>query len=257
MGDCYITRRGGGSGGLNFGIETYASELLLPASAAENTIAVITDTAMTGYVISINTPVSPEEGMVWIKTGTNDVVSLNALKKDALMVYITGGSQYISGAWVGKTIMVYQSGSWKSTEYVVFDGSWRNGHSFVSLSTGYNSNSTITINNNANPATFSTDAKGAYIGGINTTGYRTLQITSSISKGNKTMSWFIYGLGRDTKWYDSATTNMPVSKRVTETHSYVTENFDISSLNETLYFKAYTFGNTTITFSLWDLKLIP
>ena len=53
------TNVGGGGGGLNFSVKAYASESSLPASASENTIAVITETAITMWVADVKEPESP------------------------------------------------------------------------------------------------------------------------------------------------------------------------------------------------------
>ncbi len=114
MGDCYITRRGSGSGGLNFNVIAYASELLLPATAKENTIAVITETPITGWSFAASTPASPYEGMVWFSTANVTVKSFNAVKKNELLVYPNKASQYVNGMWVEKIALHYQNGVWNS-----------------------------------------------------------------------------------------------------------------------------------------------
>ena len=110
MSEGYII--GGGGSALNFKVIAVSSELLLPATAKENTIAVITDTAITAYVFSSTAPTSPAEGMVWFATGTNSTVGFNAIKKNGLWVYPTGCQQYVSGAWVSRTAKTYQNGAW-------------------------------------------------------------------------------------------------------------------------------------------------
>lgn len=111
MGDCFIVRRGGA--GLNFKVKAYASELLLPATASENTIAVITDTAISSYVFSTTEPQNPVDGMVWFYTGTQSSIEFNALKKNNLQVYPLGAKQYIGDVWVSKTAKIYQNGEFE------------------------------------------------------------------------------------------------------------------------------------------------
>lgn len=103
---------GGGGSNLNFKVISVASESALPSSAAENTIAVITTTAITSYVFASSAPTSPAEGMVWFATGTASAVGFNAIKRNGLWVYPTGCQQYVSGAWVSKTAKTYRDGAW-------------------------------------------------------------------------------------------------------------------------------------------------
>lgn len=103
---------GGGGSDLNFKVIAVASGSALPSGAAENTIAVITTTAITSYVFASSAPTSPAEGMVWFATGTASNVGFNAIKRNGLWVYPTGCQQYVSGTWVSKTAKTYQDGAW-------------------------------------------------------------------------------------------------------------------------------------------------
>jgi len=114
----------GGGGVLSFQVKAYASESSIPATEAENTIAVVTGTAISSYVFSSAQPKSPSAGMVWIKVGASGD-GFNALKgtKNALNVYPLIIHQYVNGTWVAKTSKIYQAGKWKS----FFDGVFLNG----------------------------------------------------------------------------------------------------------------------------------
>lgn len=118
MSEGYII--GGGGSSLNFKVIAVSSELLLPATAKENTIAVITTTPITSYVFSSSAPTSPTEGMVWLVTGTASTVEFNAIKKNGLWVYPTGCQQYVSGAWVQKTVKTYMSGAWQDWQTYLY-----------------------------------------------------------------------------------------------------------------------------------------
>lgn len=140
------TNAGGGGSALNFKVIAVSSELLLPATAKENTIAVITDTAITSYVFSADTP-TPEEGMIWFTTETSSVVSFDAIKKNVLRVYPTNCQQYTSGGWVKKAAKTWQNGAWvewwdgyyykEGNEEVIVTGGWNtytlNGVSKITL----------------------------------------------------------------------------------------------------------------------------
>ena len=103
---------GGGGAGLNFKVIACASAEDLPDSARENTIAVITETAINGYIFSSTEPTAPAEGMVWFLTGTGSRVAFSASKKNPVMVYPLSAKQYVGGAWVDVPAKSYQNGAW-------------------------------------------------------------------------------------------------------------------------------------------------
>lgn len=107
-----IGPNGNGGGGIALKIIRAASALTLPATAAANTIAVITEAEITGWVFSTAAPETPAEGMVWFAIGNNSPVAFNAIKKNGLWVYPTSCQQYISGSWVSKTAKTYKGGAW-------------------------------------------------------------------------------------------------------------------------------------------------
>ncbi len=132
MSEGYII--GGGGSALNFKVIAVSSEPLLPATAKENTIAVITTTPITSYVFASTAPTSPTEGMVWFATGTASTVGFNAIKRNGLWVYPTGCQQYVSGAWEQKTVKTYRNSAWvdwwngylydSGNEYDFVTGGW-------------------------------------------------------------------------------------------------------------------------------------
>lgn len=97
---------------LNFKVKAYASELLLPETARENTIAVITTAPISGYQISADEPANPEEGYVWISTGTVSGTPISVVKKNPLIIYPAYAWQYTDGAWAAVTAKTYQNGAW-------------------------------------------------------------------------------------------------------------------------------------------------
>ena len=137
MSEGYII--GGGGGALNFRVIAVSSELLLPATAKENTIAVITDTAITSYVFSSTAPTSPAVGMVWFATGTASTVGFNAVKKNGLWVYPTGCQQYVSGAWVSKTAQTYQNGAWQNWRTYLY----ANGDQYTDITGGWTTDGVV------------------------------------------------------------------------------------------------------------------
>ncbi len=107
-----IGPNGNGGGGIALKIIRAASALTLPATAAANTIAVITETEITGWVFSVSEPETPAEGTVWFATGTRSPVAVNILKKNGIWIYPASCQQYISGSWVSKTAKTYKGGAW-------------------------------------------------------------------------------------------------------------------------------------------------
>lgn len=129
---------------LNFSVVAYASETALPETAAENTIAVITTTHITGYLFSADEPTNPIEGNLWIGTVAEGNKSFNALKGNTLMVYPFFVQQYIDGTWLPATAFIYQKGTWVDfitylyelgNEYIAITGGLRS--DAVPLSASY------------------------------------------------------------------------------------------------------------------------
>ena len=115
---------GGGSGGLNFKIVSYATKSeLLADTPKENTIGVITSIPITGYHFGTEEPSPAAAGMVWITTGTSSQAAFNALKKNGIQVYPISAKQYVSGSWVDVTAKSYQNGEWVDwiRENVLYD----------------------------------------------------------------------------------------------------------------------------------------
>ncbi len=103
----------GGGTSLNFDVKSYATEeALLSATPKENTIGIITEHKITGWVFAATEPTEPVEGMVWISTGTSSAIEFNALKKNALQVYPISAKQYVGSAWMSVTAMNYHDAKW-------------------------------------------------------------------------------------------------------------------------------------------------
>ena len=105
----------GGDNTLNFKIVGGIAEPFYPK---ENTIWVLTENEINGWIFSAKEPETKTEGMVWICTGTSSPVEFNALKNNCVQVYPISAKQYIDGAWVSKTAKSYQNGSWK--DFIAF-----------------------------------------------------------------------------------------------------------------------------------------
>lgn len=80
-------------------------------TAAENTIAVVSDTAMTGYVLSADAP-EQSTGFIWVQTGGQSNVSFYADAGGCLKVSPKYVWQCVNGTWLGKESYIYQNGQW-------------------------------------------------------------------------------------------------------------------------------------------------
>lgn len=99
----------------NFEIVKYNSESeLLAATPANNTIGVVTTTAISSWVFSTSTPSSPTSNMVWIKTGKSGSVELNLVSTNGIIVYPLEAQQYINGTWTKVTAYNRQDNQWVS-----------------------------------------------------------------------------------------------------------------------------------------------
>ena len=128
---------GGGSGGLNFKIKAYPTkEALLSASAANNTIGIVTTEKITSWVVSHTAPEVPSEGMVWITIGNVSSVVINILKNNALYIYPRITQQYVSGIWVTREAFCYQNKIWT---YLWFGQLYTPGNEWDSVTGGWTS----------------------------------------------------------------------------------------------------------------------
>ena len=103
-----------GGGGLNVKVVAYS---VTPTGvAAENTIAVVTDTAISGWVMQAEQPTGTA-GLVWIEVAAASDVAFFADKKQRVKVYPKLVKQYVGGAWSNKEAHVYQNSAWVQFSY--------------------------------------------------------------------------------------------------------------------------------------------
>lgn len=121
MGTCYLNKLGSGVA-LNFNLVGYTSvEKLKVATPATNTIGIVTEINITGWIFSPSEPSYPHNGRVWIKTGTASSCAFNALKKNGIYICPISAHQYIGDEWVERTAMSYSDGRWiKWTDDVTY-----------------------------------------------------------------------------------------------------------------------------------------
>ncbi|MEG1304533.1 MAG: hypothetical protein RSD19_02995, partial [Oscillospiraceae bacterium] len=154
-----------GGAALNFKIIRAESAAVLPATAAENTIAVETATDITSWSFGTAQPTARADGSalvggeLWIQTSIVSECTFNALKKNEIKIYPVACRQYAGGAWVEKTAKTFQGGAWKSWSVMLFhDG-------LYDVSVGTMSNTPINAAKNAEMAAYgSTTAFGFKVG---------------------------------------------------------------------------------------------
>ena len=160
MADCFITRRGGGGiGGLNFEVVGGTTQ---PTNQKENTIWVNTNTDITSWVFSADQPESPTQGLVWIALSVTSDVELNALKKNAIQLYLSTAMQYVSGKWVKKDALIYQNGEWFS----LWDGVlYYNGNQYDAITGGWEQNPLSTYFDDPNTGDVTFNSGNIYLHG--------------------------------------------------------------------------------------------
>lgn len=155
--------------GLNFNVQAYESADSLPETAEENTIAVITDTEITGYMFASAEPQTPAEGMVWFATGSDSEISFSATKENGIYVYPLSSKQYISGEWNAKEIYAFQNGEWKQPTRYLFNA----GETFDTLTGGWEGYSRYNASVTRNSDSFLIQG---YNGGYQEAGIQTLNM---------------------------------------------------------------------------------
>lgn len=110
MAQAFLHFGGAGGTGADFNIEACVSADALPQNAAENTMAVISPTAVTGYRISRDMPEEASEGMVWIRTGEESETAFEAA--EALEVRPLYVKQFVDGCWVNRETWIRQQDVW-------------------------------------------------------------------------------------------------------------------------------------------------
>ena len=108
------TNAGGGGGGGGFTFKVVRYDTTPSGTAKENTIAVVSETAISGWVMQAEEPsvMAEDDGFVWIQVATQSDVAFYVDKKQYLKVYPKVVKQYVDGAWSNVEAYAYQSGEW-------------------------------------------------------------------------------------------------------------------------------------------------
>lgn len=249
MGTAFLYGNGGGGGSdLNFSVKTYASEeALLAAAPKENTIGVVTDTAVPKWGFYAAAPEAPAEGEIFFTVATESAGSFNALKKNALTVYPTLCQQSVSGELVRKAAYIYKDGAW-----VQFSTLWNgelfekgNVHADITGGWAYTNKSdsevimantdTDTIIECTNASGDSSNRKFYSLGKFDFTEWNTLTFVMDYYKTGESVR---YGVTTVKAPIVESSSNWPIIRYTQATGTY---NIDISTLSGSYYISSYSY----------------
>ena len=117
-------------GGSNITAKSYASVELLPTSASENAVAVISDTAVSDVYVQNEEPATPEAGDVWINTS---YYSNAQIRTGNITTYPISGKQYVGENWEHVNVYVRNNAEWLMLEVFLF----KYGDLFESITGGW------------------------------------------------------------------------------------------------------------------------
>jgi hypothetical protein len=234
MAECFLVQSGGVA--LNFKV---VGGLEQPATPKENTLWVNTDQEITGWVFDAKEPVEPQEGVVWFYISDFSSHKLNAVKKNAVNVYLVQGKQYISGAFTDVSVNLFQDGEWKAviTTLVLLDanGFHKNfskkgtSNQYCSVSIGTNS-FTVSANNTEHKGVY---AWGAFDEKIDLTPYSAITFTVSGGQNHRG------SLGASTS---TSYGGYVASKSVSGNGTF---KLDISDLKGEYYIVSHAYGDSS------------
>ena len=235
-----------GNADLNFSVARYNSADVLPESAEENTVAIITEHEITNWFFSSSEPSMPEEGEtpVWVGVGISSNAAFNALKENGIFVYPISAKQYINGDWMPVDIQVYQNGEWKLLELTLYRNGVFNTEVFgdpvfvnITPASGVQSDGTIKL-------------------------YRNQELKTSIAVDASPYSIFQYDIvsyndGRpEVKAIDEYGSVLATTNQVTGGIQTVT--LDLSAINKPIFINMLIWGNSdSDNINIDNLKFIP
>ena len=245
MATCFLYGNGSGGGSnLNFSVKTYASEEALLADAPkENTIGVVTDTAVPKWGIYAAEPEAPAEGEIFFTVATESAGSFNALKKNALTVYPTLCQQYVSGEWVRKIAYICKSGAWVQFSTLWNGELFEQGDVHADITGGWaytdKSGSEVIMANTDTDTIIVCDGNRKFysLGKFDFTEWNTLTFVMDYYKTGESVRYGVTTVKAPT--VDSSS-NWPIIRYTQATGTY---NIDISTLSGSYYISSYSYGS--------------
>jgi hypothetical protein len=227
-----ITRFGGGGGGLNFKVVQYTATPT--GTAAENTIGVVTSTAISGWVMQAEQPTAVA-GLVWIETAAASEVPFYADKKQTVKLYPKAVKQYVSGAWANKEAYVYQNGWVQFSSVSLY--LYANGDLYESVTGGWSTNNGTFGKITFEPAYIDLTNGNPYgtnwvytTNKIDITNYKTLKVNLTCRNGSNKLTGK-FGIGTSTTAFTSNGT-YTAGTAAEETNDWT---FDVSDSNGEYY----------------------
>ena len=203
-----VNMTGAGGGGLNIKVVAYASVPTL--AAAENTIGVVTDTAISGWVMQAEQPTGVE-GMVWIEVAAASDVAFYADKKQRVKVYPASVMQLQADGWTSVDAYIYQGGKWVSFSSA-FDGwLYYQGETYDRITGGW-TNATGTLTQNSD-SMYVLNGRATTAKKINTKGFSTLEMVVKTASAQPSY----IGIGETT---DAFVAQTSISKTVSAYTAY-------------------------------------
>ncbi len=150
-----IFNYGGGSAAVQLNIKAYESLLMLPATAEDGTVGVITTTAIGNIYTQPEQPSTPASGDVWAKTNIVNAGSVNLLTKGSLVVCVETVFQYNGNTWDKKDFRIWKNNTWTQVSVSLYsygnmdeDYAWKGVHSTYNGDNWYNDASEVVLNSN-------------------------------------------------------------------------------------------------------------
>ncbi len=119
MADALIMRRGGGRGA-SFTFKNVTSELLLPESAKDNTVTIVSATAVNNVYVGEVAPTSGmQNGDVWASIAPQGI-DVEAVSKPKVVMRLGAIFQYNGAAWVQRKAFIWNNAQWTVTQLYCF-----------------------------------------------------------------------------------------------------------------------------------------
>lgn len=246
---------GGSGGGLNFVVKQYTETPT--GTVKENTIGVVTDTAITSWVMQAEQPTGAE-GMVWIEVAVASDVAFYADKKQQVKLYPKSVKQYIGAAWARLNAYIYQNDAWAE-----FSSSWNgelyiNGNQWTSVTGGWSAyaqtNGSVSFEESQISLTISKGSENAVFFSTNDmidfSGYNTLSV-NVVSKTGANLLLFVSTVKHTT---NNAARNDSIASTVIS--STGTTTLDVSTITQNAYVCIGNEGAGTGTSVFNEIRLV-
>lgn len=108
------------SGGINFSVINGVK----PTTAEQNTLWVDTEITISKYMVCIDTPEFPIDGLVWVKVDWETGIIVDINSENPIIIYPSAVYQYANNAWVRREASIYINGAWEDIyppELILFE----------------------------------------------------------------------------------------------------------------------------------------